>query len=59
MLVGGNSIGMVELTIRCCSSGSRILVTIDIVDRIGLRARAACWRRVVCFSQMAQGPWFT
>ncbi len=54
MLVGGNSIGMVELTIRCCSSGSRILATMSIVVRIGLGTSAASYGWIAGFMQVSE-----
>ena len=54
MLLEGNSIGMVELTIRCCSSGSRILATMFIVGRIGLRTSAASYGWIAGFTQVSE-----
>ena len=54
MLVEGNSIGMVELTIRCCSSGSRILATMFIVGRTSLGTGATRYWWIACFTQVSE-----
>ena len=44
MLVEGNSIGMVELTIRCCSGGYRALefAVAAVAHRVQDRSESAC-----------------